>query len=360
VIGYKITESATPPSAGAGGWSGTAPIIYTVGSEGSYTLYPWAKDAVGNVSTAFGSPASVNVDTTVPTVLSSTRVNSSPTNFVSVQFTVTFSESVTGVDAGDFSLATSGITGASVTSVSGLGATRTVTVDTGSGNGTIRLDVLDDNSIQDVAGNPLGGTFNSGEIYTIDKTVSLTIKSAGGQDGWILESSETSQVGGTMDAIATTFRLGDDVARKQYRGILSFSTGASLPNTAVITKVTLKVKKQGVIGGGNPVTLLKGFMVNIKKGVFGASALAISDFQSPASKSYGPFKPSAVSNWYSIDLTGGKAFINKLTTSGGLTQIRLSFKLDDNNDSIANYLSLYSGNASKADRPQLIVEYYVP
>jgi hypothetical protein len=51
----------------------------------------------------------------------------------------------------------------------------------------------------------------------------------------------------------------------------------------------------------------------------------------------------------------------------GLTQIRLrsrpsSFgvKLDDNNNAIANYLSLYSGNAPAAYRPQLVVIYYMP
>jgi hypothetical protein len=43
-----------------------------------------------------------------------------------------------------------------------------------------------------------------------------------------------------------------------------------------------------------------------------------------------------------------------------VTQIRLSFKLDDNNNTIANYLKLYSGNAPAASRPQLIIEYYVP
>ncbi len=41
---------------------------YTVGSDGVYTLYPWAKDALGNVSPLFGSPVTVSVDTTAPTV----------------------------------------------------------------------------------------------------------------------------------------------------------------------------------------------------------------------------------------------------------------------------------------------------
>ena len=147
-------------------------------------------------------------------------------------------------------------------------------------------------------------------------------------------------------------------AKKQYRGILSFSTGAGLPDNAVITKVTLKVKKQGIIGGGNPVATFQGFMVDIKKGFFGTTALQTSDFQAAAHKTYGPFMTALGGGWYSIDLTPGKGYINKLSTLSGLTQIRLRFKLDDNNNTVANYLSLYSGNAPAASRPQLIIEYY--
>ena len=93
----------------------------------------------------------------------------------SVRFTVTFSESVTGVNAGDFTLTTSGVSGASISNVSGSGSVYTVTVNTGSGDGTIRLNVLDDDSINDVASNNLGVGFTTGETYTIDKTVPTVV-----------------------------------------------------------------------------------------------------------------------------------------------------------------------------------------
>jgi hypothetical protein len=60
---FIITENSTPPAAGAGGWAGTAPTTYTVSANGDYTLYPWVKDAAGNVSSVYGSPASVHVST---------------------------------------------------------------------------------------------------------------------------------------------------------------------------------------------------------------------------------------------------------------------------------------------------------
>jgi hypothetical protein len=111
-----------------------------------------------------------------PYVSSITRMDADPNNTATVRFTVSFSKSVTGVNKGDFVLTTTGITGASITTVSGSGNTYTVTVDTGSGDGTIRLDVVDNDSIEDGAGNPLGGSgagngnFNSGEVYTITST----------------------------------------------------------------------------------------------------------------------------------------------------------------------------------------------
>jgi hypothetical protein len=57
-----------------------------------------------------------------------------------------------------------------VTSVSGSGDTYTVTVNTGSGDGTIRLDVLNATAtITDPLFNPLDRSFTSGEAYTIIK-----------------------------------------------------------------------------------------------------------------------------------------------------------------------------------------------
>ena len=129
----------------------------------------------------------------------------------------------------------------------------------------------------------------------------------------------------------------------------------------MITQVTLKVRKQGITGGGNPLNIFQGFIVDIKNKPFGSYAgVEGIDFQSKANKSYGPFKPALVNGWYAIDLTPAKAYINKLNTNGGMAQIRLRFKLDDNNNAVANVLKLYSGDAPSASRPQLVVEYYVP
>jgi Leucine-rich repeat (LRR) protein len=115
---------------------------------------------------------------TCPTILSITCRDPTPTSAASVNFTVTFSESVSGVNAGDFTLDISEITGSSITAVIPITATTyQVTVNTGTGNGTIRLDVIDNDSIRDASNNPLGGpgtgngSFAAGQTYTIEKHI---------------------------------------------------------------------------------------------------------------------------------------------------------------------------------------------
>jgi hypothetical protein len=187
--------------------------------------------------------------------------------------------------------------------------------------------------------------------------------SLSGQDGWVRESAETSNTGGSMNNTATTIRIGDDVARRQYRSILSFKT-SGLPDNAVITSVRLKLKHSSISPTGtDPIHLLQGIFVDIRKGTFGTQpALQLIDFQAVANQKAGPFRPVLLGGWYTISLNSKTfASINKRATNGGLTQFRLRFKWDDNNDTVANLLSIASGNnASPTDKPVLIIGYYVP
>ncbi|BEP92063.1 hypothetical protein GmRootA79_04470 [Acidovorax sp. A79] len=111
-------------------------------------------------------------------VQSIVRTDPDPTAAASVNYTVTFTQPVTGVGASDFVLTSTGtIAGASVTGVSGSGAVYTVTVNTGTGSGTLRLDVVDDDSIVGPvpANSPLGGAgagtgnFTTGQFYTLTR-----------------------------------------------------------------------------------------------------------------------------------------------------------------------------------------------
>jgi hypothetical protein len=183
-----------------------------------------------------------------------------------------------------------------------------------------------------------------------------TFVSSAAQDGWILESSETSNKGGTLNAKATTFNLGDDAANRQYRGMLHFNV--SLPAGAVITSVTLKIKKSGVVGT-NPFNTHGPLLVDIGKPSFGTSAaLALGDFQAAAgSSAAASFGKTPAGAWYSAVLnSAAMAFINP----AGTIQFRLRFTKDDNNDHGADYMMFFSGNAPAASRPQLVIQYTVP
>ena len=125
------------------------------------------------------------INNTPPTVLSIARASANPTSAASVNFTVTFSKPVTGVDTTGFSLTESGVSSSSISNVSGSGAVYTVTARPGSGSGTLRLNLIDNDTILDLNGNPLGGTgtgngnFTTGEVYTISTpTVDIAIGGA--------------------------------------------------------------------------------------------------------------------------------------------------------------------------------------
>jgi MSHA biogenesis protein MshQ len=122
---------------------------------------------------------SVNYSLAFPTVLSINRASADPTSpATSVDWTVTFSESVTGVDAADFALVMGGgVTGAAITGVTGSGTTWTVTAYTGAGAGTLGLNLADNDTIIDAALAPLGGAGAgngnfTGQVYTVQSTTS--------------------------------------------------------------------------------------------------------------------------------------------------------------------------------------------
>ncbi len=181
-------------------------------------------------------------------------------------------------------------------------------------------------------------------------------RSQGANDGWVLESTEKSKKGGSLNATAASFYLGDDASDRQYRAILQFS--ASLPANAVVTSVTLKIKKLGLVGT-SPFKTHGPLLVDIRKPYFGSKAnLLISDFQAPAGKSAAAqFGITPTGKWYSASFPASYfPYINL----AGTTQFRLRFTKDDNDDLGADYMKFYSGNAGINTQPMLVIEYYVP
>ncbi|MBP8128931.1 MAG: hypothetical protein KA184_05070 [Candidatus Hydrogenedentes bacterium] len=84
------------------------------------------------------------------------------------RFRVRFTEAVTGVDLTDFSAAAEPAKSAAPSAVSGSGPEYTVTVTVSGETGTARLSVLDDDSIVDDEGNPLGGPGAGNGGFTVN------------------------------------------------------------------------------------------------------------------------------------------------------------------------------------------------
>ncbi|MDS1137542.1 beta strand repeat-containing protein, partial [Nitratireductor indicus] len=110
-----------------------------------------------------GSTTGVLVDAVAPKVTSSAVSGSPNSDAIAVDFLVTFSKPVIGVDSSDFVLTT---TGSAMGAISGLATsdnvTYTVSVTGISGIGSLRLDVLADGSITDTPGNPMAAAYASG------------------------------------------------------------------------------------------------------------------------------------------------------------------------------------------------------
>jgi hypothetical protein len=183
----------------------------------------------------------------------------------------------------------------------------------------------------------------------------MVFKSAANLDGWVLESAETSEIGGTLNTTSSVFILGDDAMNRQFRSILSFNTSL-LPDNAVIVRVTLKIKFQGLTGT-NPFLTHGPLRADIQSPFFGTTpGLVISDFQAPADLwAAGTFGVTPVSYWYGANLgSAAYPFIDRT----GITQFRLRFQAGDNGDLGADYMRFFAGGVAAA--PQLIITYSVP
>jgi len=200
-------------------------------------------------------------------------------------------------------------------------------------------------------------------VTVAPKIISATFRSSGSGDGWVLESSENSEVGGSKNSNTDTFNLGDDAQNRQFRSILNFPT-SYLPDNAVITEVKLMFKKQGVVGT-DPFTTHQNISVDIRKGLFVKynfftfGSFQLENFQAPADLySVGTIQNNPVNNWYStmLDITAFP-YIN---LTGG-TQLRLGFQLDDDNDQSPDFIKFFSGDyEAQKERPQLQIKYFVP
>ncbi|MFO1434003.1 MAG: hypothetical protein U1F76_28580 [Candidatus Competibacteraceae bacterium] len=316
--GSNFTDSTAPPGQS----------VYTVA----------AIDAAGNES-APSTPITLTWNTAPVVTITAPTDGTTVTTDQSITFTGTATDAQDGNLTAGLSW-TSSIDG---TIGNGGAFSRTLSA----GVHTIQAQVLDSNGATNTA------------TLTLYVATTVTFTSIGGEDGWVLESSETSNIGGSSRASDNTNKgllLGDNNNNRQYKSILSFDTSA-LPDNATILSATLRLQR-GAISGTNPFQTHGNLLADIKNGAFHNDPMLENvDFQSPATAVGVATLSNAAFNgaWSegAID-ANGLAAIDK----SGRTQFRLYFSLDDNNDRDEDLLGYYAGKCGTASsRPQLVVIY---
>jgi len=213
--------------------SGTATVTFTANAAGAGS----ADATVDNQTTT----ASITIPTGVSSI---NRAQTSPTNLNSVQWTVTFTNAVSGVVAGNFSLINTGLGGSpgitSVTAVGGAPATQwTVTASTGSGTGTLGLNMVNGTAVSAVIVNlPF-----TGQVYTLDLVAP--------------DTSITAQPASLTNSASASFSFtgsdtGTGVASFQYQldgG--SYTTAASPVNLSSLSSAAHTFNVRAIDGAGN-------------------------------------------------------------------------------------------------------------
>lgn len=191
----------------------------------------------------------------------------------------------------------------------------------------------------------------------VSAQILTTFVSEGINDGWVLESGENTNVGGSLNSTGTgtsALTIGDDASKRQYKSILSFDT-SSLPDNATIVSATLKMKRGTITN--NPSSFGAIWVDVHTYGISSNTALETGDFaaNTTVTKAATMTYPASNGTWSTGSLnSAGLNAVNRI----GRTQFRVYFNLDDDNDAQADFIGFYSGDASAAgDRPVLEIKY---
>ena len=200
----------------------------------------------------------------------------------------------------------------------------------------------------------LDGASAIAQITVIVKVpITVTFTSQDAYDGWVREQNETANVGGRTND--NNLRMGDNRSDRQFKGIASFDT-SSLPDGATIRSATIRIQRRST-NGTSPFVTHGDLKADIVTGTFGLLDLENSDFEATATAEGIAIFTEALENgdWSEGPLdSDGRDALN-LT---GITQFRLAFDLDDNDDGNNDYIQYYTSDDNNTTRhPQLVIEY---
>ncbi len=192
-----------------------------------------------------------------PNVLSLVTAGSNPTSGPAIQYTVTFSEAVTGVSSANFSLVETGwvsATGIQVAAVSP--SVYTITVNGVTGTGTLGVNLTNPSNVFDAGNNPLQGKY-SGQIVTVDTKPVVTLQptnfsvAAGGAASftaaatgfplpdiqWQVSTNNGSTWGNIFGATSATYSFVTATTDNgsEYRAVFTNAVGVATSSVATLT-----------------------------------------------------------------------------------------------------------------------------
>jgi fibronectin-binding autotransporter adhesin len=196
------------------------------------------------------------INTTAPVVSSIEAVGPATISAGDVMFAVTFSKPVFNVMPADFVLTGSGVTG-NIDYVVGGGTSFWVRVDQISGSGTLGLNLVDDDSITDVGGNPLGGPgagngdFASGPEFLIVSALPGTL--TGGALTGAAYETESGMLAGFTDSRGLGYGAGD------YTALVKWGDGSQAMESVTYDPAYQRFE----VGGSHTYTEMGNFVVEV-------------------------------------------------------------------------------------------------
>ena len=240
-------------------------------TPGNYTVLVRAIDGSG---AAFDKSLTISIgDNVPPTVTAITRINPENSNLGTVLYSVTFSETVTGVTPAAFALALTGTANANIGSVTQVnGNTYTVQLNNVVGDGSLALNLnASGTGIVDTASLPLNGGF-SGQTYQLDHTAPTTSIGSvrfsnddGASTTDLITTIPQQTISGSLSgglAVGERVEVSlDNGASWTMATAAAGSTSWSLAGQVLIGSNTLKVRVTDLAGNSGP-TLSQAFSLN--------------------------------------------------------------------------------------------------
>ncbi|WP_034240584.1 hypothetical protein, partial [Aquimarina atlantica] len=212
-------------------------------------IYIYQDESNSSIGTAIYGETSAPVPDTDPPVVQSITLNGSPAaNATSITYTVTFDENANNISTDDFSLTTtSGTASGTVSSVSASSGTSvTVTINTITGTGGIRLDLNGSTNIADDLANSGPAAFNTGEIHTVDRDAPT---------GYSVAIDQSPINAGNDNAVSYTFSSAEVGATYNYT-FSSSGGGTNVTGSGTVASATATISGIDLSGlGDGTITL---------------------------------------------------------------------------------------------------------